>query len=145
MTAEQKASFWVMLKAEPRRFIAQEVIDFQDLDILEDGKQIPRKADLRAFVLMAEYVDFGKNIDIPNIYEGKEDFVEKYPFDPSNPDSIISNLNRAYDNAIVLRESIGSECLAYIQLAIYEMNHAAKGREPCLFLATRIECAVRLG
>jgi uncharacterized circularly permuted ATP-grasp superfamily protein len=54
MTSEQKESFLALLEAEPRRFIAQEVIDFQDLDILEDGKPIPRKADLRAFVLMAD-------------------------------------------------------------------------------------------
>ncbi len=54
MTKEQKEKFLKLLEAEPRRFIAQEVIDFQDLDILEDGKQLPRKADLRAFVLMAD-------------------------------------------------------------------------------------------
>ncbi len=54
MTREQKENFINMLKAEPRRFIAQEVIDFQDLDILENGETIPRKADLRAFVLMAD-------------------------------------------------------------------------------------------
>ena len=54
MTAQQKADFLELLRAEPRRFIAQEVIDFQDLDILENGEQIPRKADLRAFVLMAD-------------------------------------------------------------------------------------------
>ena len=54
MTAPQKADFLELLRAEPRRFIAQEVIDFQDLDILENGEQIPRKADLRAFVLMAD-------------------------------------------------------------------------------------------
>lgn len=39
---------------EPRRFIAQEVIDFKDLPILEDGGQVMRKADLRAFVLSGE-------------------------------------------------------------------------------------------
>ena len=54
MTKEQKESFIAMLKAEPRRFIAQEVIDFQDLDIMENGELVPRKADLRAFVLTAE-------------------------------------------------------------------------------------------
>ena len=43
-----------MLKAEPRRFIAQEVIDFRDIDIYEGGKRVPRKADLRAFVLTGE-------------------------------------------------------------------------------------------
>ena len=54
MTAQQKEDFLALLKEEPRRFIAQEVIDFQDLDILEGGVSVPRKADLRAFVLMAD-------------------------------------------------------------------------------------------
>lgn len=40
---------------QPRRWIAQEVIDFKDLDILEDdGKRVERKADLRAFVVSGE-------------------------------------------------------------------------------------------
>ena len=52
LTKEQKADFITLLKNEPRRFIAQEVIDFYDLDILdENGGRVPRKADLRAFVL----------------------------------------------------------------------------------------------
>ena len=54
MTRQQKADFIALLHKEPRRFIAQEVIDFQDLDILENGSPVPRKADLRAFVLMAD-------------------------------------------------------------------------------------------
>ena len=54
MTKEQKENFLALLEKEPRRFIAQEVIDFQDLDILEGGEAVPRKADLRAFVLMAD-------------------------------------------------------------------------------------------
>lgn len=54
MTKKQKEDFITLLKNEPRRFIAQEVIDFQDLDILDEGKLVPRKADLRAFVLMAD-------------------------------------------------------------------------------------------
>ena len=52
LSAEKKAEFISLLKNEPRRFIAQEVIDFYDLDILdENGTKVPRKADLRAFVL----------------------------------------------------------------------------------------------
>ncbi len=54
MTKEEKENFIGLLKREPRRFIAQEVIDFQDLDIMENGEVVPRKADLRAFVLMAD-------------------------------------------------------------------------------------------
>ncbi len=40
-----------LILEQPRRFIAQEVIDFQDLPIMDEGKQVERKADLRAFVL----------------------------------------------------------------------------------------------
>ena len=54
MTKEEKANFIELLKKEPRRFIAQEVIDFQDLEIIDEGKTVMRKADLRAFVLMAD-------------------------------------------------------------------------------------------
>lgn len=39
---------------EPRRFIAQEVIDFIDLDIVEGDAAVQRKADLRAFVLSGD-------------------------------------------------------------------------------------------
>ena len=54
MTKQQKEDFLALLKEEPRRFIAQEVIDFQDLDILDVDGPVARKADLRAFVLMAD-------------------------------------------------------------------------------------------
>ncbi len=41
-----------LIVKEPRRWIAQEVIDFKDLDVLtNDGNYSPRKADLRAFVV----------------------------------------------------------------------------------------------
>lgn len=95
-------------------------------------KMYSRSFDTMIDQISDSYVEFCKNIDIPNIYQGKEDFNERYPFDTENSDSIISNLNRAYDNAIVLRESIGSECLAYIQLAIYAMNKAAKSKAPLI-------------
>ena len=80
------------------------------------------------------YQAFCESIDIPNIYSSKEDFLRRYPFDADNPDSIISNLNRAYDNAIVIRESIGSEALSYVQLAIYDMNKASASSSPMIEL-----------
>lgn len=54
LTKEEKEKFIKMLKEEPRRFIAQEVIDFLEIDIMEKGEVVPRKADLRAFVLTSE-------------------------------------------------------------------------------------------
>ncbi len=61
LTAEQKADFIDLIKSEPRRFIAQEVIDFIDIDIYEDGEFKPRKADLRAFVLTGSDVKVWKS------------------------------------------------------------------------------------
>lgn len=40
-----------LIITEPRRWIAQEVIDFLDLEILEGDTRVERKADLRAFVV----------------------------------------------------------------------------------------------
>lgn len=51
LSVEQLEELKNTILAEPRRFIAQEVIDFQDLPIMDEGKQVERKADLRAFVL----------------------------------------------------------------------------------------------
>ena len=54
MTKKEKEDFIDLLKQEPRRFIAQEVIDFLDIEIMERNGTVPRKADLRAFVLIAD-------------------------------------------------------------------------------------------
>ena len=80
------------------------------------------------------YPKYCEALDIPNIYESKSDFLKRYPFDENLLDSIISNLNRAYDNAIVLRETIGSDALSYIQLSIYAMNNAANSNSPLIEL-----------
>ncbi|MFG6321682.1 MAG: alpha-E domain-containing protein [Lachnospiraceae bacterium] len=80
------------------------------------------------------YADFCRMLEIPNIYRDKEDFNQRYGFDETDPNSILSNLMRAYDNAVVLREEIGSETLSYIQLAIYAINKAKISRAPLLEL-----------
>ncbi len=81
-----------------------------------------------------EYVEYCKRQEIPNVYVSKEDFVCRYCFDEKDPNSIYSNLMRAFDNAVVLREEIGSETLAYIQLAVYAMNKAKASDAPLIHL-----------
>lgn len=80
------------------------------------------------------YADFCRNLDIPNIYQSPEDFRQTYAYSAEDQNSIYSNLMRAYDNAIELRETIGSEALSYIQLAIYEMNKAKISEAPLVDL-----------
>lgn len=43
-----------LIQKESRRFIAQEVIDFQDMEVCEGTDRVWRKADLRAFVLSGQ-------------------------------------------------------------------------------------------
>ena len=85
------------------------------------------------------YEKFCEEIDIPNIYENKDDFLRRYCYDSEDPNSIYSNLMRAYDNAVVLREEIGSEPLAYIQLAVYAMNKAKASEAPLIELQKVID------
>lgn len=52
MTPERLEEVKQLIIKEPRRWIAQEVIDFIDLDIIDEtGNPSPRKCDLRAFVI----------------------------------------------------------------------------------------------
>ncbi|MBP1737298.1 MAG: hypothetical protein H6Q60_1179 [Oscillospiraceae bacterium] len=56
LTKEALDTLKSAIVAEPRRFIAQEVIDFLDLPVMEDNQRVDRKADLRAFVLTGDSV-----------------------------------------------------------------------------------------
>lgn len=64
------------------------------------------------------YRTFCEKIAIPDIYGSKENFQQRYLFDQSDPNSIISNMERAFDNAVVMRGELGTYTLAYIQMAL---------------------------
>lgn len=51
LTPDKLAELRTLIEKYPRRWIAQEVIDFKDLEILEGDELVWRKADLRAFVV----------------------------------------------------------------------------------------------
>lgn len=83
---------------------------------------------------LENYAVFCAQLDIPNIYCSKEDFCKRYIHDDKDPNSIYSNLMRAYDNAIVLRNEIGSEPIAYIQLCVYDMKRNRTASAPIVGL-----------
>lgn len=56
LTPEKRAEIIEMILAEPRRWIAQEVIEFYDLPCMMEGGIVPRKADLRAYVIHGENI-----------------------------------------------------------------------------------------
>ena len=80
------------------------------------------------------YQAFCEMMNIPDVYGSREVFIENYPYDTDNPDSILSNLYRAFDNALVMREYITSESLSFIQLAIFSMKTAKGSDAPLMAL-----------
>ena len=61
LSPTEKAAFLDKLGHERRRFIAQEVIDFKDLEIMDHGEKVERKADLRVFVLSGQKTQVWKS------------------------------------------------------------------------------------
>ena len=56
LSKEKLDELKALIIEQPRRWIAQEVIDFKDLEILEDDTLVERKADLRAFVVTGKEI-----------------------------------------------------------------------------------------
>lgn len=81
-----------------------------------------------------EYVNLCEKLGILNTYKDKTDFRIKFPYDETNNSSIISCLVKAMDNAIILREMIGSETLSYLQIALDAMKIEALKNEEASFL-----------
>lgn len=72
------------------------------------------------------YRGFCHDLNIPDFYLDANDFITRYLFDKTNPDSLRSNFDRAYNNAVVLRDEISSTTLSYVQMALDVLRH---GRE----------------
>ena len=70
------------------------------------------------------YRIYCERLNIPDIYTSNQQFAENYLFGRYNPDSLYSNMGRAFDNAVVLRDELSSNVLAYVQLAldVFENN-----------------------
>ena len=73
------------------------------------------------------------------VISAENDNARNICFDEGNPESIAYSLNRAYDNAIVLRDEIGSDTFSYIQLAVYEVKKASHSKTPLVDLQKVID------
>ena len=81
-----------------------------------------------------DYADWCARMQIPCEYESQEQFLESYLFDAENPNSVPSSIDRAFDNAVVLREVLTSQTLAYLQMAKNTMDNASASDAPMLDL-----------
>lgn len=80
------------------------------------------------------YVKYCERLNIPDIYTSNHQFVQSYLFGEDNPDSLYSNMKRAYDNAVVLRDELSSTVLSYVQLAVDTFESCKKTTAPLLEL-----------
>jgi uncharacterized alpha-E superfamily protein len=68
------------------------------------------------------YKEFLGNLEIKDKYGDHRRFIQGYLYDDAECFTLSSTLRFAHDNALVCRNVIGSEALAYIQLAIDAFN-----------------------
>lgn len=61
LSKEKLKNLQALILKEPRRFIAQEVIEFLDLEVLEGNERVMRKADLRSFVVQGNDINVWKS------------------------------------------------------------------------------------
>ncbi len=78
----------------------------------------------------SDYVDFCQRMGIPCNYESGEDFCRRYLFDAESPYSIYSSVENMLGNGMVLRETITTPTLAYLQMAHNAMELAVKSDGP---------------
>lgn len=69
-----------------------------------------------------DYEHFWNKLDAQNTYKSVEDFKSGMLYDDANINSVLSSLNHALDNAILLREDITSETLSFIEMSIAHMK-----------------------
>lgn len=85
------------------------------------------------------YKEYCNAIGIPCVYCSKEDFTSRYIFDKHDENSLYSNLTRAYDNAVVIRSTLSSESLAYIEMALNILKDSKKSLQPLFALQNVID------
>ena len=84
-----------------------------------------------------EYEEYYKKLDINNPYGDMDSFRMGHMYDEKNPCSLLSGLESANDNAIVLREEIMSETLSYIQLSLCYIKKEAEKKDANI---TNLQC-----
>lgn len=80
----------------------------------------------------AAYQKYCEKLGIPDVYGDKNTFSRNYIFDAADTNSMVSNLTRAHDNAIVIRDTISSETLSYLEMALNILKEGYKEHAPLL-------------
>ncbi|MGN0297745.1 MAG: alpha-E domain-containing protein [Lachnospiraceae bacterium] len=64
------------------------------------------------------YINFLKALNLPDIYGDSDTFISRYLFDETDTNSLVSNMTRAFDNGIIVRDEISTVSLSYLQMSL---------------------------
>lgn len=117
--SKQNRLFWLGRYAE--RVYATVQVLMEEYDRLIDGEGL-------------DYQAFCKDMGIPCDYTSGEDFCRRYLFDGSSPHSVRSAVECMLGDGMVLRETITSQTLAYLQMAYGALELAEHSEAPCVSL-----------
>ncbi len=87
-----------------------------------------------------DYAAFCSALEIQCAYKNAADFMHSYVFDGDNPESLCATADAMLGNGMVLRETIGSRTLAYLELAVNALESGRHSTTPTLPLQRVIDC-----
>jgi len=113
--SKQNRLFWLGRYSE--RVYANIQIMLKQYDKLIDGEGM-------------DYAAFCRRMGTACPYESGEDFCRRYLFDSTDPNSVRSSVDAMLGNGMVLRETISTPTLAYLQMAQSAMDLASQSDGP---------------
>ena len=117
--SKQNRLFWLGRYSE--RVYSSIQLMMEDYDNLIDGAGM-------------DYHAFCRKMGIPCVYDSGEDFCRRYLFDADSQYSVTSAVEAMLGNGMVLRETITSQTLAYLQMAHSAMEMADHSESPMVEL-----------
>ena len=87
-----------------------------------------------------DYAAFCSALEIGCEYKTAEEFMHDYVFDGENPESLRAAADAMLGNGMMLRETIGSRTLAYLELAVNALASCGDSISPTLPLQRVIDC-----
>ena len=81
-----------------------------------------------------DYADFCRRLGAENVYSDAEDFCRRYLFDENQPCSVRASMEALLGNGMVLRETISTPTLSYLQMAESAMEMASRSEAPAVEL-----------
>ena len=86
-----------------------------------------------------DYKKLCQSLAIPCTYKDEDDFMKNFLFDKENPDSLCAAANAMLGNGMMLRETIGTATLSYIEMALATLKQAKVSPSPVLCFQKTID------